>query len=68
MATDHDAALITDVLSTTPLCDGCIARQAGLTLARLEEVFLRVVVTNRVVSHPGRCDCCLEATTAHRIA
>ena len=67
MATDRDANRITGVLSTASLCGDCIARQTGLSQVRLDEVFLRVVVTVRVASQFGRCDGCSRTTTAHRI-
>ena len=67
MATDRDAATITGVLTTAPLCGDCIGHQTGLSRGRLDEVFLRVVVTVRVASLVGRCDGCHRTTTAHRL-
>jgi len=66
MATDRDAAVIAGVLSTAPLCGPCIARHAGLTPTRLDEVFLRIVVTvPALVSRLGCCSSCRTTTTAH---
>jgi hypothetical protein len=65
MASDNDAATITGVLSTAPLCETCLARQAGLSRSRLDEVFLRVVVTVSLVSRLNHCSSCRALTTAH---
>lgn len=67
MASDRDAATIAGVLSTQPLCGACLAHQAGLSRTRLDEVFLRVLVTVPLVSRLGCCSGCRSTTTAHQL-
>ena len=48
-----------------PLSPSALARRAGLSRMRLDEVFLRVVVTVPLVSRLDCCSSCRTTTTAY---
>ena len=67
VATDNDAGRILGILTRNAVCDACIARQAGLSLERVDEVLPRVIAVLGLTSERGRCHTCLVAATIRRL-
>ena len=58
-----DASLVASTLWDAALCAACIARRAGLSVPRVDEVTLTMHTSAMV----ARCHGCLKQTVVHRL-
>ena len=66
---DHyDSVEITALLSTTSICDDCLAFKTGLSVRRVQRV-VRTQITKslKIATSPGRCGRCLKQTVVHEL-
>ena len=63
----HDSVEIAALLSTTPVCDNCLAFKTGLAVRRVKRVRTRFTTLLRIATTAGRCGRCLKQTRVHGI-
>ena len=63
-----DTALIIATITNASLCTRCIAKKAGIPLARIKPALARMGNALRVASAGALCDACLTAKKVFRLA
>lgn len=63
-----DAALVSAVITSAPLCVECIAKQTGISALRIDTVLTNLGATVKIESGAALCAACLTAKKVFRFA
>jgi hypothetical protein len=63
----HDPIEIAALISTSSICNDCLAYKTGLLARRVQTVLNQIAKSVNLMTAPGRCSRCLKQTVVHQL-